>query len=168
MRIEEPGVPGELLFKGPTIFDGYWKAPRANAEVFTQDGYFRTGDLFEIAGPVDDPRYYRFVGRRKDIIVRGGMNVSPAELDALLAGHPDLADAAVFGAPDPVLGERIAVAVVMKPGHRVVLEDIVAFLQEKGVAVFKLPERLHVFPELPRNALEKVLRHELAAATDPG
>ena len=166
-RIDEPGIPGEILFKGPTIFDGYWKAPQANAEVFTQDGYFRTGDLFEIAGPADDPRYYRFVGRRKDIIVRGGMNVSPAELDTLLAGHPDLADAAVFGAPDPVLGERIAVAVVVKPGHRVVLEDIVAFLKEKGVAVFKLPEVLHVFPELPRNALEKVLRHELVAATMP-
>ena len=164
-RIEEPGVPGEILFKGPTVFDGYWKAPQANAEVFTQDGYFRTGDLFEIAGPADDPRYYRFVGRRKDIIVRGGMNVSPAELDTLLAGHPDLADAAVFGAPDPVLGERIAVAVVVKPGHRLVLEDIVTFLKDRGVAVFKLPEVLHVFPELPRNALEKVLRHELVAAT---
>ena len=164
-RIEEPGVPGEILFKGPTVFDGYWKAPQANAEVFTQDGYFRTGDLFEIAGPADDPRYYRFVGRRKDIIVRGGMNVSPAELDTLLAGHPDLADAAVFGAPDPVLGERIAVAVVVKSGHRLVLEDIVTFLKDRGVAVFKLPEVLHVFPELPRNALEKVLRHELVAAT---
>lgn len=163
--IEEPGVPGELLFKGPTVFDGYWNAPQANAQVFTQDGYFRSGDLFEIAGPADDPRYYRFVGRRKDIIVRGGMNISPAELDTLLAGHPDLADAAVFGAPDPVLGERIAVAVVVKPGHRVALEDIVAFLQEKGVATFKLPEMLHVFPELPRNALDKVLRHELVAAT---
>ena len=168
-RIEEPGVPGELLFKGPTLFDGYWKAPEANAEVFTPDGYFHTGDLFEIAGPPDDPRYYRFVGRCKDIIVRGGMNVSPAELDTLLAGHPDLADAAVFGAPDPVLGERIAVAVVVKPGHRVALSDIVAFLKEKDVAVFKLPELLHVFPELPRNPLEKVLRHELLAqtASDP-
>ena len=164
-RIEEPGMPGELLFKGPTLFDGYWKAPEANAEVFTPDGYFRTGDLFEIAGPAGDPRYYRFVGRCKDIIVRGGMNVSPAELDALLAGHPDLADAAAFGAPDPVLGERIAVAVVVKPGRRVVLSDIVAFLKEKDVAVFKLPELLHVFPELPRNPLEKVLRHELLAQT---
>ena len=164
-RIEEPGVPGELLIKGPTLFDGYWKAPQANAEVFTPDGYFRTGDLFEIAGPPDDPRYYRFVGRCKDIIVRGGMNVSPAELDALLAGHPDLADAAVFGAPDPVLGERIAVAVVVKPGHRVGLDDIVAFLKEKDVAVFKLPELLHEFRELPRNPLEKVLRHELLAQT---
>ncbi len=163
--IEEPGMPGELLFKGPTVFDGYWKASQANARVFTSDGYFRTGDLFEIAGPPDDPRYYRFVGRSKDIIVRGGMNISPTELDSLLAGHPDLADAAVFGAPDPVLGERVAVAVVVKPGRRVVLDDIVAFLEDKGVAVFKRPERLHVFPELPRNALEKVLRHELVAAT---
>ena len=167
-RIEEPGTPGELLIKGPTLFDGYWKAPQANAEVFTPDGYFRTGDLFEIAGPPDDPRYYRFVGRRKDIIVRGGMNISPAELDGLLAGHPDLADAAFFGAPDPVLGERIAVAVVVKPGHRVALEEVVAYLKDKGVAVFKLPELLHVFPELPRNALDKVLRHELIAATSRG
>ena len=163
--IEEPGIPGEILFKGPTVFDGYWNAPEANAEVFTPEGYFRTGDLFEIAGPPGDPRYYRFVGRRKDIIVRGGMNVSPAELDSLLAGHPDLADAAVFGTPDAVLGERIAVAAVEKPGHRVELEDITGFLRAKGVAVFKLPESLHVVPELPRNALEKVLRHELAAAT---
>ena len=163
--ITEPGVPGELLFKGPTVFDGYWNSPRANAEVFTQDGYFRTGDLFEITGPHDDPRYYRFIGRRKDIIVRGGMKISPAELDALLAGHPDLADAAVFGAPDPVLGERVAAAVVAKPGHSIGLDDIVRFLEEKGVAVFKRPESLHVVDALPRNALEKVLRHELVALT---
>jgi len=165
VTIEEAGVVGELLFKGPTVFDGYWNAPAANAEVFTEDGYFRSGDLFEIAGPADDLRYYRFVGRRKDIIVRGGMNISPAELDSLLTGHPALADAAVFGAPDPLLGERIAVAVVVKPGQQVMLDDIVGFLKEKGVAVFKLPEMLHVVTELPRNALEKVLRHELVAET---
>lgn len=161
-QIDVPGVPGELLFKGPTIFDGYWRAPETNAEVFTEDGYFRTGDLFEIAGPADDPRYYRFVGRRKDIIARGGMKISPVELDSLLAGHPKLTDAAVVGVPDPVLGERVAVAVVAAPGHSVVLDDIVTFLKEKGIAVFKLPESLYAVDELPRNALEKVLRHELA------
>ena len=163
--IEEAGIPGELLFKGPTVFDGYWNAPEANAEVFTQDGYFRTGDLFEITGPADDPRYYRFVGRRKDIIVRGGMKISPAELDTLLAGHPDLADAAVFGLSDPVLGERVAVAVVAKPGLGVALEDVTTYLKDNGLAVFKLPEKLYVVDALPRNPLDKVLRHRLVGLT---
>ena len=164
--IEDVGVPGELLFKGPTIFDGYWRAPQANAQVFTDDGYFRTGDLFEIAGSSDDPRYYRFVGRCKDIIARGGMKISPVELDSLLADHPRLSDAAVVGVPDAVLGERVAVAVVARPGETVELEDVVTFLKDKGVAVFKLPEFLYAVDELPRNALEKVLRHELATIID--
>ena len=161
--IEEPGVPGELLFKGPTIFDGYWRSAETNARVFSRDGFFHTGDLFEIAGPADDPRYYRFVGRLKDIIARGGMKISPAELDGLLAGHPKLADAAVVGVPDPILGERVAAVVVAKPGEDVVLDDVVGFLKDLNVAVFKLPESLGLVEELPRNPLGKVLRHELAA-----
>ena len=130
---------------------------------FAPHRFFHTGDLFEIAGPVDDPRYYRFVGRLKDIIARGGMKISPAELDGLLAGHPKLADAAVVGVPDPILGERVAAAVVAKPGEVVVLDDVVDFLKARNVAVFKLPESLRLVEELPRNPLGKVLRHELAA-----
>ena len=160
--IDEPGIPGELLFKGPTIFDGYWRSPETNAQVFTEDGFFRTGDLFMIAGPTGDPRYYRFVGRLKDIIARGGMKISPAELDGLLAGHPKIADVAVFGVPDPILGERVAAAVVAKPGEVVVLEDVIDYLKAQNVAAFKFPESLYDIEELPRNPLGKVLRHELA------
>lgn len=159
-EIVEPGVPGELLFAGPTIFDGYWNSPEVNRKVFT-DGYFHTGDLFEIAGPADDPRFYRFVGRHKDIISRGGMKISPAELDGLLAGHPKVAGAAVVGIPDRRLGERIGVAVECKPGEHVELMDLIDYLKEHDIAVFKLPEVLRIVDELPRNALGKTLRHEL-------
>jgi acyl-CoA synthetase (AMP-forming)/AMP-acid ligase II len=161
-EITDPGHAGELLFWGPTIFDGYWGAPEANTQVFDADGFFRTGDLFEIAG--EKRQFYRFVGRCKDIIVRGGVNISPDELDALLAGHPPVSEAAVFAYPDTNLGERVGVAVVPKRGESVTLEGVVDFLKQQGVAVFKLPERIEVLNQLPRNALGKVLRRELSAA----
>ena len=161
-EITDAGQAGELLFWGPTIFDGYWNAPEANAQVFDAEGFFKTGDLFEIAG--DERQFYRFVGRCKDIIVRGGVNISPDELDALLAGHPQVSEAAVFAYPDANLGERVGVAVVPKPGESVTLDVIIAFLKQQGVAVFKLPERIEYLEQLPRNALGKVLRRELSAA----
>jgi len=160
-EITEPGIPGELLFAGPTIFDGYWNAPDVNASVFSDDGFFHTGDLFEIADPGNDPRFYRFVGRHKDIISRGGMKISPAELDNLLAGHPKVADVAVVGVPDARLGEKVAAVVVPAPNETVELEDIIGFLKAADVAVFKLPEKLLVVDSLPRNPVGKVLRHEL-------
>ena len=160
-EIFEPGVQGELLIAGPTIFDGYWNSEQVNAEVFSSDGYFHTGDLFEIAGDGDLFRFYRFVGRHKDIISRGGMKISPAELDNLLAGHEKIADAAVVGIPDEILGERVAVAVVPKPDMDIELVEIIDFLKAEDIAVFKLPEKLQVVETLPRNPLGKVLRHEL-------
>lgn len=160
-EIEVPGVAGEMLIKGPTVFDGYWNSPESNAEVFSQDGYFHTGDLFEIAGEGEQQKYYRFIGRHKDIISRGGMKISPAELDNLLAGNDKIADAAVVGVPDHILGERVAVAVVPKPGQSVTLDEIIAFLKSEDIAVFKLPEMMQLFDDLPRNPLGKVLRHEL-------
>ncbi|MGI9288410.1 MAG: class I adenylate-forming enzyme family protein [Pseudomonadales bacterium] len=159
--IDEPGTAGELQFAGPTIFDGYYNSPEANQEVFTEDGYFRTGDLFEIAGAGDDSHFYRFTGRCKDIIVRGGMKISPEELDTLLAGHPKLSEVAVTGYADEVLGERICAVVVPKPGETVTLEDITAYLQGEQVAVIKLPERIEVVDALPRNPLGKVVRNQL-------
>ncbi len=160
-EITQPGIPGELLFGGPTIFDGYWNSPELNKTVFSADGYFHTGDLFEIADPDNDPRFYRFVGRHKDIISRGGMKISPAELDNLLAGHPKIADVAVVGIPDERLGERVAAAVVPAADQHVELADIIEFLKAEDVAVFKLPEKLLVVESLPRNPVGKVLRHEL-------
>nr|XP_061799982.1 3-[(3aS,4S,7aS)-7a-methyl-1,5-dioxo-octahydro-1H-inden-4-yl]propanoyl:CoA ligase-like [Nerophis lumbriciformis] len=160
-EINEPEVQGEMLIKGPTVFDGYWNSPEVNAEVFSDDGYFHTGDLFEIAKEGGVGQYYRFVGRHKDIISRGGMKISPAELDNLLAGHEKIADVAVVGVPDDILGERVAVAVVPKAGEVVDLSDIIDFLRTEDIAKFKRPELLQVVETLPRNPLGKVLRHEL-------
>ncbi|MFN9376874.1 MAG: class I adenylate-forming enzyme family protein, partial [Novosphingobium sp.] len=97
--IEDEFVPGELQIKGPAVFEGYWQAPEQTAAAFTEDGFFRTGDLFQIE---QGGRFLRFVGRCKDLIIRGGVNISPEEIDQLLGGHPLLAEACVFALPDPV------------------------------------------------------------------
>lgn len=159
-EITEPGLPGELRVKGATVFSGYWRAPEINACAFDGDGWFRTGDLFELAG--DRLQFYRFVGRLKDVIIRGGMNISSEEIEGHLIGHPAVADAAVVGAPDPNLGERLCAFVVFKPGHTADLGDINRFLTgDKHVAVYKQIERLEVIDVLPRNPVGKVLKREL-------
>jgi acyl-CoA synthetase (AMP-forming)/AMP-acid ligase II len=153
--ISEPGVPGELLIDGAMLFDGYLDAD--NTDVFTTDGYFRTGDLVEIVG--DPPKFYRIAGRCKDIINRGGMKISPAEIDVLLEGFPGVAEAAVCSYPDERLGERICACFVMEPGtDEISVDDVAAFLTEKGLAKFKLPERVEFLDALPRNPLGKVQR----------
>lgn len=159
--VTRPGSTGELEISGATIFDHYLGQEPGNPDVFTEDGYFRSGDLFEIAGDEEPPRFYRFVGRSKDIIIRGGFNISPEELDIALAAHPKLAEAATVGYPDPDLGEKVCVFVVPKPDQSVTLADITSFLTEQGFARFKLPERLETVAQLPRNALGKVVRTEL-------
>jgi len=151
-------VPGELQIRGPAVFEGYWKAPEQTAAAFTDDGWFKTGDLFqsEQAG-----RFLRFVGRCKDLIIRGGVNISPEEIDQLLGGHPLLAEACAFSLPDPVLGERVGLAYVPRGADDVPLEAVTAFLRERDMAVFKLPERLFRFDTLPRNVTNKVMRSEV-------
>jgi acyl-CoA synthetase (AMP-forming)/AMP-acid ligase II len=160
-EITTAGRPGELRIDGPFRFDGYWDEPQLNAAAFDELGFFRTGDLFEIAGEGERARYYRFVGRSKEVIVRGGMKLSPAELDVLVEGHPQLREAAFFGVPDEVLGERVAVAVALRPGENVTLENIVDWLRKRDLAVIKLPERLLILDALPRNSLGKVVRRAL-------
>lgn len=160
-EIKTEGRVGELLIAGPNVFDGYFRAEQDNDNLFTDDGFFHTGDLFEIAGNGEDGRFYHFRGRSKDIIIRGGMKISPEELDILLAGHPKLAEAAVASYPDAVMGERIAAVVVPKTGESVTLDDITTYLQQQQIAVIKLPERLHVVEALPRNPLGKVVRNQL-------
>ena len=161
--VELPGHAGELCFAGATVFDGYLGGD--NEEVFTDDGYFRTGDLVEICG--DPPNYYRIVGRCKDIINRGGMKISPSEIDTLLEGHPALAEAAVCAYPDPVLGEKICACVVpTNPDAAPSLADVCQHLLDRGIAKFKLPERLQVFDALPRNPMGKVVRTDLQAALE--
>ncbi len=160
-EIGEAGRPGELRLAGASIFSQYWNAPELTASAFDAQGYYRTGDLFEIV-PEDD-RFYRFVGRSKEIIVRGGINISPAEIDDLLTGLPSAAEAATVGIPDERLGERIAVAVVPAQGVAPCLEDVTAFLAARDVAIYKRPEKLVILDQLPRNPMNKVMRNELRA-----
>ncbi|HRP09889.1 MAG TPA: class I adenylate-forming enzyme family protein [Terricaulis sp.] len=160
-EITEPGKPGELRFQGAATFSGYYNLPEITANAFDAQGYYKTGDLFEIAGEGPNPRYYRFVGRCKDIIVRGGVNISPAELDDLLSSHPALREAAVVGLPDDVLGERVCAAIVPAGEAAPDLSELTDWLRTQGLAVFKLPERVEVVPALPRNAMNKVVRSEL-------
>ena len=158
--VSEPGEEGELLIKGPAVFEGYWgSTDDERAEVFDDDDFFRTGDLFAV--DPQDEQFLIFKGRAKDIIIRGGVNISAAEIDTLLEGHPKLVEAAVFGMPDEVMGERVWVAVVPKPGEQVSLTDITGYLLEQDVAKYKLPEQMIVVDALPRNPMNKVLRWKL-------
>lgn len=157
-EVKEPGVPGELCVDGPGVFDGYHH--HDNADVFTEDGFFRSGDLVQI--DPDEPSHYRIVGRCKDIINRGGVKLSPAEIDAQLEGIPGLAEAAACPVRDDDLGERVCACVVLADGAvPPALEDLRAQLTARGLTRFKLPERLEIFDALPRNPLGKVVRGDL-------
>ncbi|WP_170850136.1 MULTISPECIES: class I adenylate-forming enzyme family protein [unclassified Beijerinckia] len=153
--IEVPGKPGELHHRGPFTFLGYFNAPELSEAAFDTEGFARTGDLFEIAG--DRQQYYRFVGRLKDIIVRGGMNISTAEVEALVVSHPAVLEVAAVGVPDAALGEKVAIAVVFRDGATASLAEINTFLREAcGIALFKQPEHLIGLEALPRTAVGKV------------
>ena len=157
-EITAAGRAGELRVSGPTIFAGYLGG---HGDPFDEDGYFRSGDVFEFVD--DDRRLLRYVDRAKDLIIRGGMNVSPAEVESLLQSHPRVAEVAAVGAPDEVLGERVAVFVVTRDGAPLELADLTEHLSGQHVAKFKWPERLELVDELPRNPVGKVLKRELRA-----
>jgi acyl-CoA synthetase (AMP-forming)/AMP-acid ligase II len=165
-EVLERGRPGEMQITGPSVFDGYFRAPQLTAQAFTEDGWFRTGDLFELVGDGDPPPFYRFVGRLKQIIVRGGMKIAPEELDSVLSQMPDVLEGAVSAYRDPIMGERICAIVVPKPGARPTLESVRAHFERAGLATFKYPERLQCVTELPRNSVGKLVRSDLARIAD--
>lgn len=154
-----PGPVGEMQITGPTVFDGYFRAPQVTAQSFTADGWFRTGDLFQID---EDTRFYRFVGRLKQIIIRGGVKIAPEELDTVLSAMPGVLEGAVTGYRDDVMGERICAVVVPRAGATPTLEQVRAHFAAAGLAVFKRPERVEIVPQLPRNPVGKVIRSDLA------
>ena len=159
-EITTPGIAGEMRIKGPTVISQYWQAPELTARSFDAQGYYKTGDTFEIAG--DRDQFYKYAGRSKDLVIRGGMNISPDEIESLLQGHPKVREVSVIGWPDKRLGELVCVCVAPKPGETITLEDLVAYLRdEKRVASFKLPERMLLVDELPRNPVGKVLKRNL-------
>jgi cyclohexanecarboxylate-CoA ligase len=159
------GTEGEVRIRGPHIFSGYVDES-LNAEAFDPDGFFRSGDL-----GILKEGYLVVTGRLKDIIIRNGENISAKEVEDLLFHHPDIRDVAVFGVRDAALGERCCVAVVVAPGApRFELDEVVRYLSARGLARYKLPERMVVLDELPRNATGKVLTRALASRLrpDPG
>jgi acyl-CoA synthetase len=164
-EITEPGVSGELRINGPTVFAGYLDGERRPSP-FDEDGWLKTGDLFEIAG--DRGQFLHYLDRAKDLVIRGGMNIAPAELEGLIADHPAVVDVAVVGDPDELLGERVAAVVTLTPGAELTLDELVTFLQGKRIASYKLPERLDVRGELPRNPVGKILKRELRATLTQG
>lgn len=152
------GAEGELQVRGAELFLGYLDE-RLNADAFTSDGWFRTGDL----GLEDDEGFVAITGRKKDIILRGGENISAKEIEDLLFTHPDIADVAVVGQPDPAMVERIRAVLVPRPGATVELSDLTRLLAQHGVAKQKYPEYLVIVDDLPRTASGKVQKHILRA-----
>jgi fatty-acyl-CoA synthase len=149
-------VDGEIWIRGPALMRGYWNGSGDEGSGLTDDGWFRSGDL----GRMDDEGFYWIVGRSKDVIISGGENVHPAELENLLADCPSIAEAAVVGIPDPEWGEAACAVVVLKPGS-VLPEGDLMKLFEGRLARYKHPRRVLYLSELPRNAMGKVQKAEL-------
>ena len=158
-EITEPDVVGELRIAGPAVFPGYYNAPEITAKAFDDQGYFRTGDLFSITGDNNDK--YAFQGRYKDLIIRGGVNISPEEIETLVVEHPDIVEAAAVGYPDERLGERICIVATPVKGKEITLEDINEFLRKKDIAKYKYPEVLRLVESLPRSPVGKVLKRKI-------
>lgn len=152
-----PGVVGEIECFGPSVMLGYYENPDANARVFARDGFFRTGDL----GVFDANGLLRIAGRSKEMIIRGGANIYPREIEEVLFTHPSVADCAVIGVPHARLGETAAACVVVRPGADFSLDEMLAFLAPR-IARYKLPEQLVLVPELPRTPTGKVQKGALA------
>ena len=145
------GMIGEILSKGPSVTIGYYNNPVMNAELFTSDGWFRSGDL----GRLDDRGYLSIVGRRKEMIIRGGANIYPREIEEVLFKHPKILDAAVIGIPDDRVGERACACIVPRPGETIGFEEVVGFLRNE-IATYKLPERVEIMDALPKTPTGKV------------
>lgn len=150
-----PGQQGEIVVKGPTLMKGYWNLPEETARTI-KDGWLYTGDI----GYMDEDGYFYITARKKDIIIRGGENVSPAEVEEVLLQHPAVAEAGIVGIPDAVYGEEVKAFVVVKSGEHVNEEELIAFCKD-CLPTFKRPKKVQFVESLPRNLLGKVLRAEL-------
>lgn len=152
-----PDTEGELITKGPNIFSGYFNSPDENRTVFTEDGFFRTGDLAKI----NESGIITITGRIKETILRGGETLSAVGIERLIGSHPAVADVAVIGMPDKALGERICAYVQIKEGATITLEELVAYLRGIGASVLQLPERLEVISAIPLTKVGKADKRAL-------
>ncbi|GAC1619808.1 MAG: long-chain fatty acid--CoA ligase [Nevskia sp.] len=154
--ITEPGIPGEICLRGGNVIPGYWKMPDVSAAARDADGWFKSGDV----AYVDAEGYYFICDRLKDMIISGGENIYPAEIESLVYAHPAVAEVAVIGAPDERWGERVVVVARLKPGASLTLDALLDFLAGR-LARYKLPRELHLVEAMPRNPNGKVIKTEL-------
>jgi long-chain acyl-CoA synthetase len=150
-----PGEVGELCIRGGTVMKGYLRKPDANAETL-RDGWLRTGDM----AYMDDEGYFFIVDRKKEMIIRGGENIYPKEIDNLLYSHPKILEAAVVGVPDDIMGEEVKAFVVLKSGEEMNEEEVRQFCK-KHLASFKVPRYVEFIDELPKNIIGKTLKKHL-------
>ena len=148
-------TPGEIQIKGHNVMKGYYKRPDVNAETIVA-GWFATGDV----GTVDADGYYTIVDRKKDMIIRGGYNVYPREIEEVLYGHPAVGEAAVIGIPHESHGEEVKAIVAFKPGASATVEELSAFCRER-LAAYKYPRVFEVLDALPKGPTGKILKREL-------
>jgi long-chain acyl-CoA synthetase len=151
------GEVGEIVIKGPNVMKGYWNKPDATEEAIV-DGWFASGDLAKR----DEDGYYFIVDRKKELIVRGGYNVYPREIEEVLYEHPAVREAAVIGIPDDRMGEEIGAAIALKEGEDASEDDIKAFVKEQ-VAGYKYPRKVWFVDELPKGPTGKILKREIEA-----
>jgi non-ribosomal peptide synthetase component E (peptide arylation enzyme) len=150
------GEPGEILSSGPELFVGYTDKT-LNDEAFIDDCWFRTGDV----GVLNLQNYLAITGREKDIIIRGGENISAREVEETLANHPAVAESAAVAWPDPLYGEKVCAFVLLKSGAALSLQEVIVHFSGSGLARLKTPERLIVIDEFPRTVLGKIAKREL-------
>ena len=149
------GEVGELALRGPNVFVGYWGRPQATAEAI-RGGWFHTGDL----GRVDEEGFYTLVDRKKDMVITGGENVYPIEVEQVIYEHPEVMEVAVTGAPDDTWGEMVVATVARQPESTISEDELITWTRER-IARFKAPKRVMFVDALPRNATGKVLKREL-------
>jgi malonyl-CoA/methylmalonyl-CoA synthetase len=150
------GQTGHIQVRGPNVMPGYWKLPEKNKEEFTADGFFRTGDI----GLYDAQGYLSIVGRAKDLVISGGYNVYPKEIELLLDEMPGVQESAVFGVAHADFGEAVVAAIVLSPGAALTEQAVIDHVKGK-LANFKVPKRVVFLDELPRNAMGKVQKNIL-------
>jgi long-chain acyl-CoA synthetase len=150
------GEPGEILIRGHNVMKGYWKRPEATAEAISDDGWFATGDM----AIVDEDGFFFIVDRKKDLIIRGGYNVYPREIEEVLYEHPAVREVAVVGFPHPELGEEVGAAVALKDGAEATEDELREHAKEQ-VAAYKYPRRVWFVDELPKGPTGKILKREI-------